>query len=63
MANDYGFLSNNKPHGRCDKCEHCKVTSSGSWSFFGCYCKPYRGKWVAEIKDCPIGKVGKKDGK
>ena len=64
MANDYGFLSNNKPHGRCNKCEHCKVTGgSGGWSFLGCYCKPYTGKWVAEIKDCPIGKVGAEDGK
>ena len=63
MVNDYGFLSNNKPHGRCDKCGHCKVTNSDGLSFLGCYCKPYRGKWVAKIKDCPIGKVGVNDGK
>lgn len=41
------------PKGRCKGCEHGRETSAGNWSFLGCYCKPYKGKWVAEIKDCP----------
>ena len=41
--------------GRCDGCKYCKaVYANGGWSFLGCYCKPYRGKWVSEIKDCPL---------
>ena len=38
---------------RCKGCEYCKEISAGSWSFYGCNCELYRGKWVAEIKDCP----------
>ena len=51
------------PPGRCNPCKYRKVTGgSGGWAFFGCYHKPYNGKWVAEIKECPIGKVGVEDG-
>ena len=51
------------PHGRCNPCGYCRVTGgSGGWAFLGCYHQPYNGKWVAEIKDCPIGKVGGEDG-
>ena len=40
--------------GRCHNCEYCKeVRATFNWSFYGCYCTPYIGKWVAEIKDCP----------
>lgn len=40
--------------GRCNPCEYAKpVVGTGQWTFLGCYCKPYRGKWVKEIKDCP----------
>ena len=39
---------------RCDGCKYCKVVhANGGFSFYGCHHKPYRGKWVAEIKDCP----------
>ena len=39
---------------RCDGCKYCKlVHANGGFSFYGCHHKPYRGKWVAEIKDCP----------
>lgn len=41
--------------GRCKNCQYGKVVSSGNWSFLGCYAEPYKGKWVVEIKDCPIG--------
>lgn len=52
---DFFFDEKSVKAGRCDGCEHCKtVTATGQWEFFGCYCKPYRGKWVAEIKECPL---------
>ena len=42
--------------GRCKHCEYCQiVTAVGWWQFAGCFHPPYRGKWVAEIKDCPTG--------
>jgi len=41
-------------HQRCKGCEFLKtVYAQNNFRFYGCYCKPYRGKWVAEIKDCP----------
>ena len=47
--------------GRCDGCRDCRIVyTNGGWSFYGCYCGPYHGKWVAEIEDCPRGR--KKDG-
>ena len=39
---------------RCARCEYRRETkSNGGWMFFGCYHNPYKGMWVAEIKDCP----------
>lgn len=49
--------------GRCANCEYARVVSGGGWSFLGCYRKPYKGKWVAEIKDCPIGRNTGTEGK
>ena len=47
---------------RCDGCKHCKlVHSNGGFSFYGCRYKPYHGKWVAEIKDCPKAIGERKD--
>ena len=37
------------PEGRCSKA----VTANGGTIFLGCYHAPYKGKWVAEIKECP----------
>lgn len=50
-----GFFSYEKEDkGRCSGCSDCRtVYANGGWQFKGCYYKPYRGKWVAEIKDCP----------
>lgn len=40
--------------GRCDGCEYRKrVYAQGGYSFYGCYCRPYTGKRVSEIKNCP----------
>lgn len=42
------------PSGRCKPCKYGKVVvANGQFMFLGCYCKPYKGKSVAEIKDCP----------
>ena len=47
---------------RCDGCKHCKlVHANGGFSFYGCHHKPYRGKWVAEIKNCPKSNGERKD--
>jgi len=40
---------------KCTNCKHAKlVYGTGGWSFRACYCEPYKGKWVAEIKECPL---------
>ena len=47
-------MLNGDTHGRCNGCKDCKVVHcNGGYCFLGCYHKPYRGKWVGEIKDCP----------
>ncbi len=44
----------NLPDGRCKGCEYAKaVIANGQFGFLGCYHELYKGKWVAEIKDCP----------
>lgn len=53
------FFDNKQRHERCEKCKFCKrIYANGNWSFFACYHPPYRGKWVAEIKDCPKAEKG-----
>lgn len=45
---------NSIPDGRCKPCDYGKVVvANGGFAFLGCFCEPYKGKWVAEIKDCP----------
>ena len=40
--------------GRCDGCkDRRRVHAQNNYSFYGCYHRPYTGKRVAEIKDCP----------
>ena len=38
---------------RCYGCESCLGVSAWNFDFLGCYHKPYKGKWIKEIKDCP----------
>ena len=39
---------------RCAGCEYRHlVHANGGYSFYGCYCRPYKGKRVVEIEDCP----------
>lgn len=47
--------------GRCKNCKFGKVVSAGNWSFLVCYAEPYKGKWVAEIRVCPIGRRNEKE--
>ena len=38
----------------CKNCDHIKtVHATGGFKFKGCYCHPYKGKWIVEIKECP----------
>lgn len=44
----------------CRDCKYCRVVyANGGWSFLGCYCEPYHGKWCKEIKteNCPKQKL------
>ena len=57
------FDDKNAKAGRCDGCGDCRtVHATGNWLFYGCFHSPYRGKWVAEIKDCPKAKDGEGNG-
>ena len=39
---------------RCRDCEYRQmVHAKGGCSFCGCFHEPYKGTWIAEIKDCP----------
>lgn len=42
------------PEGRCKACKYARcITCNGGYMFLGCTHKPYRGKNISEIKDCP----------
>ena len=50
------------PNGRCKPCRYGKVVfAENNYMFIGCYCKPFSGKRVAEIKDCPLYKIDEED--
>lgn len=39
---------------RCKGCKYKRIVhAGGGFSFNGCYHRPYKGKWVANIKECP----------
>jgi len=40
----------------CRKCKYAKSVCAGpeNWFFTGCFYGDYRGKWVAEIENCPM---------
>lgn len=41
----------------CMDCIHSSFVYSGrNFRFIGCFCEPYKGKWVAELRECPLGK-------
>lgn len=41
---------------KCINCEYVEKLSSGSFKFLGCFYPPYKGKWTAELEECPLGK-------
>lgn len=42
---------------RCRNCPYRHmVHANGGYHFYGCYHRPYTGKRVAEIKECPAGR-------
>ena len=44
----------NLKDGRCKNCKYANlVDATGGYQFLGCYHRPYKGKRVVEIKDCP----------
>ena len=51
------------PHNDNKECEHCHgITAQDGWKFKGCFHQPYKGKFVAEINECPnIKKSNKKN--
>jgi hypothetical protein len=54
MSNEIKEFFKSLPKGRCHPCEYARAVFAQDQSMFlGCYHEPYRGKWVAEIKDCP----------
>lgn len=41
----------------CENCQYCKeIEALGGWRFLGCFFRPYRGKWIKEIKKCSMSK-------
>lgn len=37
------------------KCKYCNIViCQDGWKFVGCFYKPYKGKAIFEIKECPI---------
>lgn len=43
---------------RCKGCEYCRfIKAQDEWSFHGCFCEPYKGKWIAQIENCPKGET------
>ena len=42
------------PEWRCKDCKYAKaVVATEQYMFLGCHYSPYKGKSVAEIKECP----------
>lgn len=53
------FSEDDREKEKRSRCCGCKyrhmVRANGGFSFYGCYHRPYTGKRVVEIKDCPKG--------
>ena len=46
-----------KNHKICEQCTYSfDIHIDASGKYLGCGCSPYKGKWVAEIKTCPLNK-------
>lgn len=54
QMNDAKAFYDSIPSGRCKGCPYADVVrGTDGFIFLGCRHAPYRGKWVAEIKECP----------
>lgn len=53
------FNEDDRMREKRERCRGCKyrhiVHANGGYNFYGCYHRPYTGKRVVEIKDCPKG--------
>lgn len=48
-------------HERCKGCKFClKVRVQNKYWFYGCYYRPYMGKRIIEIENCPREIVDRK---
>lgn len=51
-----------KKKNRCIKCKYRKtIHAQYEWMFDGCCYKPYRGKWIQEINECPKDEIYEKE--
>lgn len=42
------------PHNNNKNCEHCRgITAQDGYRFKGCFCPPFKGKFIGGIKECP----------
>lgn len=52
-------MTNIEKHERCKDCEYRKkINAQDDFWLNACYCKPYKGKWIVEIDNCPKAKKG-----
>lgn len=49
MKNNQGFEME-----KCNGCQFARKIGAGNWYFIGCTHDPYKGKWIAELKSCPL---------
>jgi hypothetical protein len=42
-------------HNDWKECRYCHgVKAQDGWRFKGCFCPPLKGKFLAEVKECPL---------
>ena len=42
------------PHNDDKECKYCKgIAAQDGWRFRGCFCSPFKGKFIRDIKECP----------
>lgn len=43
------------PQNNDKECEHCHgVNAQDGWRFRGCFFPPNKGKYVADVRECPL---------
>ena len=52
------------PHNDNKVCERChSIKAQDGWEFRGCFAPPNKGKFVADVKECPLKMSGNQGGK